>query len=49
MRIIKSINDLPQEKQKHLKEQEKEAKIRREMNKVLREMAIERLKAKREL
>jgi len=49
MRIIKTINDLPQEKQKELREKEKEAKIRREINRILREQAIERLKARGEL
>jgi len=35
MRIIKTINDLPQEKQKELREKEKEAKIRREIKQLL--------------
>jgi hypothetical protein len=44
MRVIKTIDDLPQHKKEKIKEEEKERKIRQKMQEILRRMAIEELK-----
>ena len=44
MRIIKTIDDLPQEKREKIKAEEKEKKIRQKMQEILRKMAIKELK-----